>query len=240
MWEEAVFIIVGVVVGLALGALVGWYVKAFIDRQKGRDLGSSVERARKEAETIAKEAESIVKEAKITAKEQMLKAKDEFEQSIRERRVEIQRLEERQVAREAAVDRRSEQLEKRSAELDRREQQQRVETDKVAAAQKQADELVVKQAAELERIAGLSRDEARALVLAELEQSLEKDRAGMIRRSQEEGRQDLQREAIETMVTCMQRYAGDCAYERTTSTVPLLAVRAPETRRCFDQYLTSI
>jgi ribonuclease Y len=218
---DVVWVIVATLIGLALGALVGWRIKAFIDRQKGRDLGSSIERARKEAENIVKEAENIVKEAKITAKEQVIKAKDEFEQSIRERRVEIQRLEERQVAREAAVDRRSEQLEKRSAELDRREQQQRVEADKIAAAQKQADELVAKQAGELERIAGLSREEARALLLSDLEQSLEKDRAALIRRSQEEGRQDLQREAVETMVSCMQRYAGDCAYERTTSTVPL-------------------
>ena len=80
---------------------------------------------------------------------------------------------------------------------------------------------VTQQLAELEKIAGLSQDEAREQLLSRLEEQLEAERGTIIRRFQEENRQKLQEDAQEIMVHAMQRYSGDCAYERTTSTIPL-------------------
>ena len=70
-------------------------------------------------------------------------------------------------------------------------------------------------------MAGLSQEEARELLLQRLTESLEAERGVLIRRFQEENKQRLLEDAQEIMITAMQRYAGDCTYERTTSTIPL-------------------
>jgi ribonucrease Y len=199
---------------LVVGLLVGYLVRTLLYRsQYGKlsDLGKAAER----------EAEGLLKQARIEAKELLLKSRDEFEQSTERRRAELQKLEERITAREASLDRKADLLEPRMAELERREKDVRRLQETLTEQQKQLEEKQTQQMAELARIAGLSREEAARQLLAQLAESLESERSVLIRRYQEENRQRLEQEGQEIMVTAMQRYAGDCAYERTTSTIPL-------------------
>jgi ribonuclease Y len=199
---------------LTVGLVVGYLVRTLLHRNqfgKISEMGKVAER----------EAEGVLKQARIEAKELLLKSREEFEQSTERRRTELQKLEERVTSREANLDRKADQLESRTAELDRREKDVRRVQDGVAEQQKLLDEKKTQQMAELERISGLSREEASRQLLAQLAESLEAERSALIRRHLEENRQRLEQEGQEIMVTAMQRYSGDCAYERTTSTIPL-------------------
>lgn len=200
--------------GFILGGLIAVVIKKNLDKQKKKDLNSLVKQAQKEAD-------SIIKEAKISAKEEALRAKEEFERSSKERRNELQKIEERLVSKENSLDRKSENLERRLAETENREKQMRDEIEKTKAERVELGELKKQQVAELERVAGLTREEAKAQLLQQLEHTLEREQAALIHRYQEESKQELNREAMEVMINSMQRYAGDCTYERTTSIVHL-------------------
>ncbi|MBT3288215.1 MAG: ribonuclease Y [Victivallales bacterium] len=202
------------VVTLLAGALVGYLLSALRNRKEV----ASAEGELKAAQT---QARAIVSEAKASAKEELLKMRDDFEKSTKDTRREVQKLEGRIANRESNLDRKSDMLEDRSRELEKREDSLRASQDRLASRNTELDELVGKQVTELERVASLTRDEARDQLLSCLEETLEADRAALIRRYQEESRQKVMEEGQEIMVTAMQRYAGDCTYERTTSTIPL-------------------
>jgi ribonuclease Y len=192
----------------------GYLIKMIMDRQALQSAKGVTESARREAETI-------LKEAKINAKESQLKLKEEFEVSTKERRQELQKLEQRLDTRETNIERKADVLESRTREIEKREDALRkLEAENQKQAQKAAD-LIAQEIRELERIAGMTRDDGRKQLLDRLSQELESERGALIRRFQEESQQRFQREAQEIMVTAMERYAGDCAYERTTSTIPL-------------------
>ncbi|MDX9978507.1 MAG: ribonuclease Y, partial [Lentisphaeria bacterium] len=201
-------------VALLVGALVGFALSLLRSRKE-------VASAEEELQRAKIKAEAILNEAKANAKEELLRSRDEFEKSTRDTRREMQKIEDRLSTRETNLDRKSDSLEERSRELDKRDERLRATEDRLKARNEELDELVGKQVAELERVAGLSRDEAREQLLRCLEDSLEADRAALIRRFQEESAQRIMEEGQEIMVTAMQRYAGDCTYERTTSTLPL-------------------
>lgn len=167
------------------------------------------------------EADQILKDAKIAAKEEIIKARDDFENSTKSRRKELQKLEDRVSEKEANIERKADVLDKRIADLEKREDRARTESQRNAEEQGRLRQLLDKHEAELERVAGLSREEAKAQLLDQLEEQLETEQAALIRRAQEEGTQRLEEQATEVMVTAMQRYAGECTYERTTSTIPL-------------------
>ena len=182
-------------------------------------------KANEEAELIKQkatlEAENIVKEAKIRAKEELIKTRDQFEKDTAERRKEIQRSENRIASKEENLDKKQNQLDAKVAEMDVREKEVKAQIENLKAKEAQLDEKLSVQLVELERIAGLTQEEAQAQLLAKLEETLESERGVLIRRFQEENRQKLMQDGQEIMINAMQRYAGDCAYERTTSTIPL-------------------
>ncbi|MBR4417103.1 MAG: ribonuclease Y [Victivallales bacterium] len=223
----------GLMIGVAVASFaVGAIVFSLIFRRKVAIDSNLAENARKEAEAIKAEAEkdaNMIREkadleaekTRNRAAEQRIAAKEKFDNEVSERRRELQRAEERLTAKEDNVDKKMEQLESRVSDLDRRDKelrnrQEKLNNDQAALAAKAQQQLK-----ELERIAGMSQEEARDILLARLEECLEQDRGTLIRRFQEENKQKLQADAQEIMVNAMQRYAGDCAYERTTSTIPL-------------------
>lgn len=194
--------------------MAGFVLKTLAVRSARRDAHEVKAQAQAEAETI-------IKEAKVAAKEEVLKAKDEFELSTRERRQEQQKFEERLDAREASLERKSDLLETRASEVEKREQKVRRDEEQLRADTDKLQELRQKQTQELERVAGLTREQAREQIMHRLTSDLEAERGAAIRRFQEDARQELEREAQNVMVSAMERYAADCTYERTTSTIPL-------------------
>ena len=181
--------------------------------------------AREEAEQQRKnarlEGDVVLKEARIKAKEEVLAAKDEFEETYKQRKRELQKAEDRLQTKEDNVDKKLEQLDSRLNELDKRDQEIKQQKEELRLKQDDLKAKISQQIIELERVASLSQDEAKQILLTRLEESLENERGTLIRRYQEENKQRLMQDGQEIMVAAMQRYSGDVAYERTTSTVPL-------------------
>jgi len=213
-WSPEVSDLIFAVSGLVIGSCAGYRYKYIINksaRQQAGDITNNAER----------EAKNIIKEAQVIAKEERLKAIEDFEKATKQQRLEGQKQEKRLLVREENLENKSSSLDKRQAEIDRRDEKLRKLLDENRSVAEKLEVLTLKQEKELERIAGLSREEAKKQLLDVLENSLEYESAMMIRRFQDETKQRLVRDAQDIMVTAMQRYAGDCAYERTTSIIPL-------------------
>ena len=206
-----VLIIVG---GAVVGIIGGYLIRLVMDRRSGQSARDVIQGAKRESETV-------IKEARIAAKEESLRAKEEFERATADRRQELKKIEQRLDTRESNIERKADLIETRSRELDERDKGQRSREEDLQKKAEKLDAGLQRQTAELERIGSLTRDEARKQLMDKLNAELEGDRGALIRRFHEETGQRLQREAQEIMVTAMERYAGDCAYERTTSTIPL-------------------
>ena len=183
-------------------------------QEKASQLVKEGEMAREKATLDAERIRNKVAEERITAKEK-------FDNEVSERRRELQKAENRLTAKEDNVDKKTEQLEQKVLDLEIRDRELKGREDALRKDQEVFAQRTQQQLAELEKIAGLSQDEAREQLLTRLEEQLEAERGTIIRRFQEENRQKLQEDAQEIMVHAMQRYSGDCAYERTTSTIPL-------------------
>ncbi|MCF7854118.1 MAG: ribonuclease Y [Candidatus Pacebacteria bacterium] len=206
-------ITVGILLAI-LGFAGGYALKLYIDRQAVRNAEDITANARREAETITKEA-------KISAKEEILTAKEQFETSTQKRREELQKLEQRLDNRETNIERKADLLESRNREIDSKEKEVRALQEENRKRAEKLKELIGQEVTELERIGSMSREDARQQLMTRLSGELESERGALIRRFHEETEKRLERESQEIMITAMQRYAGDCAYERTTATIPL-------------------
>jgi ribonuclease Y len=228
--SELPYVIV-IFIMLAIIIVWTWLQQRAICRQRGgfdsasKEAEKILHQAREEGEQMRKnarlESEVVLKEAKVKAKEEVLLAKDEFEESCKQRKRELQRSEDRLQTKEDNVDKKLEHLEGRLDELDKRDQEIKQQKDELRQKQEELKEKISQQIHELERVAALSQEEAKQILLLRLEESLENERGVLIRRYQEENKQRLIQDGQEIMVAAMQRYSGDVAYERTTSTIPL-------------------
>lgn len=210
------------------GAVVGLVVRARMQREIQRHDETAIrdlEARRTEAETrreeaeraiaaAQREAEAIRREAEIDAKEQLLQLRRDLEREIDEQRVAVSRLEERVAAREETLGRGEVAIVEREAEAGRREQAIADQEAVLRDAQTRADR-------ELERIGGMTQEEARGLLLARVEESARHDAAQLARRIEEEARQDGERRARSIVGTAIQRTASSYAAATTVSTVLL-------------------
>ncbi len=221
-----------IVIIIMLAVLIIWNWKQTRSQNRAGDLSGAqteaekiVAAAQEEAAQICRrvqqEGEVLLKEAQLKAKETVLAAKDEFESSCKQHRRELQKSEERLAAKEDNLDKRLAQLDFRLEELDKRDQDLKLQSESLRLKQEDLKSKLNQQIIELQRVANLSEEEARQILLERLEDSLENERGLLIRRYQEENKQRLIQESQVIMIGAMQCYAGDCAYERTTSTIPL-------------------
>ncbi|HYG60366.1 MAG TPA: Rnase Y domain-containing protein, partial [Symbiobacteriaceae bacterium] len=159
------------VLGLALGGAAGWYFghQYFLTQSK-RKLNSAEARARQIIDDALREAEAKKKEAVLEAKEEVHRLRNDFERETKERRNETQRLERRLLQKEETLDRKVESLERKEENLSRRER----DLDKQHQA---VQEVLNKQLAELERVSGLTTEEARKIFLEQVEGDARADAA---------------------------------------------------------------
>jgi len=204
-------IAVYIVVGLAVGVAVGYLLQRYL-------LSGRLANATKEAERIVREArreaEATLKEASLEAKEQVHRIRAEVEEEVRDRRNEVMKIEQRLAQRE-------EQLEVRAADLERREQ---AVIEHEAANARLTDELkaaVAEQTATLERISGMTAVQARDMLLKQAEDSARHELAKMVRAVEEEARREADRRARNILSLSIQRTAANHVAETTVSVVPL-------------------
>ncbi|MGI9117437.1 MAG: ribonuclease Y [Gaiellales bacterium] len=161
-----------------------------------------------------REAETVRRSAEIDAKAQLLELRTELERELEERRVELSRLEERVLTREEAAARGESAIAEREASATERERALGDAEAVLREARERADR-------EIERIGGMTRDEARAQILARVEETTRHDAAQLARRIEEEARQDGERRARSIIGTAIQRTASGYAAATTVSTVEL-------------------
>lgn len=206
--------VLAVVIGFAVATLaVGGAYIGYI-RPTLRKLSDERAQIKEREEELQKEIEAKRKEVLLEAKEQAFKVRQEIERENREKRAEIQRLERRLTQKEEALDRRLESLDRRERGIAEKEAE-------VQAALNEAQELVQKQRAELERISRLSSDEARQLLLQQIDREMERTTARIIREAEEKAKEEADRKARDIITLAIQRCAVDQATETTVSVVPL-------------------
>jgi ribonuclease Y len=203
-------IITAVIVGL-VGAGIGYWVRRNIAEAK---ITSAEVAAQKIIEEAEKNGEAKKKEALVEAKEEIHKLRIELDREIKERRNELQRLERRLVQKEENLDRKIDSLEKKEEILSRKE----AELDK---SQEKINELYTKQLAELERLSGLTSEEARNLLLASVEEEIKHETAMMIKEIEQQAKEEADKKAREIISLAIQRCAADHVAETTVSVVAL-------------------
>ena len=179
---------------------------------------SKIKSAESEANRILsnakKEAENAKKEEILKAKEEILQSRNELDKEIKERRGEVQQQEKRLFQREEALERRSDNFERKEKELERNIQ----EADK---RKKSLDEMYSKQIAELQRISGLSREEAKKILLQQLDKTLNDEKAALIKQAEQTVKETANKKAKELIGYAIQKCAADHTSETTVSVVAL-------------------
>jgi len=199
-------IIVGLV-GLLVGAAAG-----FLYRR--RVTGTSLLQAEEQASRILAEAETRQKELLLQTKEETLALRNSFEAEMKERRAEISRIEQRLAQKEENLDRKLETLERREQSLRDREAQ-------IERLRAEAEELRQRQAAELERVANLSVEEARQQLLAAVEVEIREEASRRVREMEKEVEATAAQRARKILATAIQRYTSEVTAETTVSVVPI-------------------
>ena len=204
---DTVWAILGVVIALAAGVIIGYFV-----RQAQVDRDNKARQA--EADRIIGGAESKAREIQLKARDEALRLRDEAEAEASRRRAEIGREEERQNRRRTELDRRLEQIEKRDQLLSKRQSA----IDKRA---NELDDLHAEHVKELQRVSGMTLEEARGVLLAEVERESRADMVRVIRQIEEEAQAEGDRRARELIADAIQRVASEHVAEITVSVVPL-------------------
>ena len=213
-FKSIAFAIVTLVVGLFVGYLVR---KATHEKE----LAGARNTATGILEEAKREAETMKKEAMLEAKDESHKYRTEIEAELKERRNEVLRQENRLLQREDNIDRKNESLEKREQTLEANEAKLSSRQLHVDDLEKKAIQLVEQQESELERVAALSREEAKQLILQETENELSHEVAVMVKDSEQQAKTEADRKAKNLIALAIQRSAADQVSETTVSVVTL-------------------
>lgn len=190
---------------------IGYWVRRNVAEAK---IAIAEEAAKKIIQDAEKAGEGKKKEALVEAKEEIHRLRNELDREVKERRSELQRLERRLVQKEENLDRKIDSLEKKEEILSRKES----EVDKC---QEKINELYTKQLAELERLSGLTSEQARQLLLASVEEEVKHDTAIMIKEIEQQAKEEADKRAREIISLAIQRCAADHVAETTVSVVAL-------------------
>ena len=177
-------------------------------------IGNAEARAREIIDDAVKTAETKKKESLLEIKEESIKNKNELEKETKERRSELQRYEKRVLSKEEALDKKSEAIERREAGFTAKEEELRQREAKV-------EELSQQRVQELERISGLTSEQAKEYLLKTVEEDVKHDTAKMIKELEAQAKEEADKKAKEYVVTAIQRCAADHVAETTISVVQL-------------------
>ena len=206
-----VIIIAAILISLAIGFLVG-----MIYRKKVAE--SKIQGAENEAKRLidlAKiEGENLKKEEIFKAKEEIMNSRKELDQEIKERRGEVQKQEARLIQKEENLDRRSENFERKEQDLER-------ETKELENQRLEVEELHAQGMVELQKIAALTREEAKDRLLSEVDKEITAEKAALIREKEQKAKEDATKNAREILAYAVQKCAADHSQETTVSIVAL-------------------
>ena len=177
-------------------------------------IGKAEVAAREIIDEAQKDAEAKKREILLEAKEDALKTRNDLEKEVKDRRGEISRMEKRVLAREESIDRKTEAIEKKEASLASKEGQLEKQKARV-------EELQAKRLQELERISGLTSEQAKEYLLKTVEEDVKIDTAKMIKEMEAQAKEEVNKKAKDYVVTAIQKCAADHVAETTISVVQL-------------------
>ena len=211
---------IGIVIAVAVvlvivSAVISHFVTVSnLKKNAESKIGNAENKAREIIDDAVKTAEAKKKESLLEIKEESIKNKNELERESKERRSELQRYEKRVLSKEEALDKRSEAIEKREASFTAKEEQ-------LKQREKKVDELSQQRVQELERISGLTSEQAKEYLLKTVEEDVKHDTAKMIKEMEAQAKEEADKKAKECVVTAIQRCAADHVAETTISVVQL-------------------
>ena len=211
---------IGIVIAVAVvlvivSAVISHFVTVSnLKKNAESKIGNAENKAREIIDDAVKTAEAKKKESLLEIKEESIKNKNELERESKERRSELQRYEKRVLSKEEALDKRSEAIEKREASFTAKEEQ-------LKQREKKVDELSQQRVQELERISGLTSEQAKEYLLKTVEEDVKHETAKMVRELESQAKENADKKAKEYVVNAIQRCAADHVAETTISVVQL-------------------
>ena len=211
---------IGIVIAVAavlvvVAAVISHFVTVSNLRKNAESkIGNAESRAREIIDDAVKTAEAKKKESLLEIKEESIKTKNELEKETKERRAELQRYEKRVLSKEESLDKKSDAIERREAAFTAKEEHLRQRETKV-------EELSKQRVQELERISGLTSEQAKEYLLKTVEEDVKHDTAKMIKELEAQAKEEADKKAKEYVVTAIQRCAADHVAETTISVVQL-------------------
>ena len=208
-------VLIAVIVTLVVVAPLVWMIATVYHKKiSSSKIGNAEEKAREIIDEALKSAETKKRESLLEVKEESIRTKNELDKEIKERRAEAQRYERRIQQKEENIDKKSEAIEKKEANLVAREEEltkQRVEISKLNEQRLQ----------ELERISGLTSEQAKEYLLKIVEDEVKHETAVMIKEMESRAKEEADKKAKEYVVTAIQKCAADHVSETTISVVQL-------------------
>ncbi len=204
-------IIAAVLISFAIGVPVGMIYRKKIAESK---IQGAENEAKRLVELAKIEAENLKKEEIFKAKEEIMTNRKELDQEIKERRGEVQKQEARLIQKEENLEKRSDNFEKREKELEK-------ETQRIEQQREEVEQLYNEQMAELQKIASLTREEAKERLLSELDKELTAEKAKLIKEKEQKAKEDSIKNAKEILSYAVQKCAADHSQETTVSIVSL-------------------
>ena len=206
-----VIVIAAVLISLAIGIPIGMAYRKKIAESK---IQGAENEAKRLVDLAKKEAENLKKEEIFKAKEEIMASRKELDQEIKERRGEVQKQEARLIQKEENLEKRSDNFEKRERELEN--QMQDLEKQK-----EELEKLHDQEMLELQKIAALTKEEAKQRLLSEMEKELVAEKAALIREQDQKAKETVNKDAKEMLCYAIQKCAADHSQETTVSIVAL-------------------
>ena len=195
----------------AVAFIIGYFVRRYVVEAK---IATAEEEVKRIIDNAEKTAESMKREAILEAKEEVLKQRNEVERENKERRAELQRLERRLVQKEETMDRKTESMEKKEEALVKKENE-------IDAVKAEIGEIYNRQLSELERISGMTSDEARRILLSDIEKEIKHEAAILIKDIETKAKEEGEKRARAIISLAIQRCAADHVAETTVAVIPL-------------------
>ncbi len=208
-------VIIAVVVTLVIACPVSAMVATNVKTKKAAEkIGNAEDKARKIIDDAVKTAEAKKRESLLEIKEESIKAKNDLDKEIKERRAEVQRSERRIQQKEENIDKKSEAIERKETSLAAKEENLRKQKEEVSKLNEQRVQ-------ELERISGLTSEQAKEFLLKTVEEDVKHETAKLIKELEIRAKEEADKKAKEFVVTAIQKCAADHVSEVTISVVPL-------------------
>ena len=208
---DIIFIVIGILVGLAAGFVIGIVYRKKVAE---REIGSAELEATRLINEAIRSGESRKKEMLLEAKDEIHKSRTEHDKEVKERRAELSKQERRLEQKEATLDKKTEAFERKEEELAKKLQ-------KVTETQAQADAIKAQQLETLEKISELTQEQAKAYLLKTVEDEVRHEAAMKIKEIEQQLKDEAEDKAREVISTAIQRCAADHAAEVTVSVVTL-------------------